>query len=101
MLLSHLPAEGDLYFTVKLQNFTAIEKDEVVFCCELSRSAADVCWFKDGTKIVPSKNVLLQSDGRKRRLVLKKAEKVSIGVYSCDCGSDKTSAELNIEGKTC
>lgn len=96
-----LLAEGDLYFTVKLQNYTAVEKDEVILTCELSKAAAEVKWFKDGTEIFPSKNVLFQSDGKKRMLVIKKAAKSSMGVYICDCGTDKTTADLNIEGNTC
>lgn len=94
-----LVAEGDLYFTVQLQNYTAIEKDEVVLSCELSKAAADVKWFKDGHEIYPSKNILLQSEGKKHTLVLKKAAKNNMGTYTCDCGTDKTTAVLNIEGK--
>lgn len=96
-----LSAEGDLYFTVKLQNYTAVEKDEVILSCELSKATGDVKWFKDGQEVFPSKNVLFQSDGKKRTLVIKKAAKSSVGAYICDCGTDKTTANLNIEGKTC
>lgn len=93
-----LLAEGDLYFTVKLQNYTAIEKDEVVLSCELSRANADVKWFKDGEEVFSSKNVLIQSDGKKHMLVIKKAVKSSAGTYSCSCGTDTTTSDLNIEG---
>lgn len=94
-------AEGDLYFTVKLHNYTAVEKDEVVLSCELSKAATDVKWFKDGVEIFPSKNVLFQAEGKKRILVIKKAAKSNMGTYTCECGTDKTSAELNIEGNVC
>lgn len=87
-----------MYFTVKLQNYTAVEKDEVVLSCELSKAAAEVKWFKDGEEIFPSKNILIQSDGKKRLLVIKKATKRSAGTYSCSCGTDKTTSDLNIEG---
>lgn len=66
--------------------------------CELSKAAGEVKWFKDGNEIFPSKNVLLQSDGRKRLLVIKKTAKNNVGSYTCDCGTDKTTADLNIEG---
>uniref|UniRef100_A0A8C4IGU7 Ig-like domain-containing protein n=1 Tax=Dicentrarchus labrax TaxID=13489 RepID=A0A8C4IGU7_DICLA len=92
--------KGDLYFTVKLQNYTAVEKDEVILACELSKAKDEVKWFKDGNEIFPSKNILLQSDGKKRMLVIKKAAKSNIGAYTCDCGTDKTTADLNIEGNT-
>lgn len=93
-----LLAEGDVYFTVKLQNYTAVEKDEVILSCELSKATADVKWFKDGKEIFPSKNILIQSDGKKRMLVIKKAAKSSAGAYTCSCGTDETTSDLNIEG---
>lgn len=93
-----LLAEGDVYFTVKLQNYTAVEKDEVILCCELSKANAGVTWFKDGEEVFPSKNILIQSDGKKRMLVIKKAAKHSAGSYTCSCSTDKTTCDLNIEG---
>lgn len=91
--------EGDAYFTTKLQNYTAVERDEVKLVCELSKAVADVKWFKDGKEITPSKNIAIVTDGKKRILMVRKAEKANIGEYTCDCGSDKTTAKLNIEGK--
>lgn len=91
-------SEGDVYFTNKLQDYTAVEKDEVVLMCEVSKSSAEVKWFKDGKEIVPSKNIQIKSDGKKRSLTVRKAEKANIGEYTCDCGSDKTTSRLNIEG---
>lgn len=86
---------------MKLQNYTAVEKDEVMLSCELSKAAGEVRWFKDGNEIFPSKNILIQSDGKKRMLVIKRTAKSSKGEYTCDCGTDKTTANLNIEGNTC
>lgn len=86
---------------MKLQNYTAVEKDEVILSCELSKAVTDVKWFKDGNEIFPSKNVLFQAEGKKRVLIIKKAAKSNMGTYTCDCGTDKTSADLNIEGNVC
>lgn len=86
---------------MKLQNYTAVEKDEVILSCELSKAVGEVKWFKDGNEIFPSKNILIQSDGKKRILIIKKAAKSNMGEYICDCGTDKTTANLNIEGNTC
>lgn len=90
--------EGEAYFTTKLQDYTAVEKDEVVLMCELSKPSAEVKWFKDGKEITPSKNILIKADGKKRILTVKRADKGNIGQYTCDCGTDKTTANLNIEG---
>uniref|UniRef100_A0A8C6U917 Ig-like domain-containing protein n=1 Tax=Neogobius melanostomus TaxID=47308 RepID=A0A8C6U917_9GOBI len=86
---------------VSLQNYTAVEKEEVILMCELSKASGEVKWFKDGNEIYPSKNVLFQSDGKKRMLVIKKTAKSDMAAYTCDCGTDKTTAELSIEGNTC
>lgn len=96
-----LPPEGDLYFTAKLQNYTAVEKDEAVLSCELSRATGEVTWFKGGVEVFPSKNISFQSDGRKRLLVIKKVAKNDAASYSCDCGTDRTTADLAVEGNRC
>uniref|UniRef100_A0A3P9HGV8 Uncharacterized protein n=1 Tax=Oryzias latipes TaxID=8090 RepID=A0A3P9HGV8_ORYLA len=90
-------AEGDLYFTVKLHNYTAVEKDEVVLSCELSKAATDVKWFKDGVEIFPSKNVLFQAEGKKRILVIKKCTLDDSRTYTCDAKDFKSSCFLNVE----
>eukprot|EP00061_Rhincodon_typus_P012583 g38411.t1 len=89
--------EGDPYFISKLQDYTAVEKDEVILQCEVSKAAAPVKWFKDGKELIPSKNLQIKTDGKKRILVIKRVLKGDQGQYSCDCGTDNTSAKLNIE----
>lgn len=71
----------------------------MILQCEISKADAPVKWFKDGEEIKPSKNAVIKADGKKRMLILKKALKSDIGQYTCDCGTDKTSGKLNIEGK--
>lgn len=71
----------------------------MILQCEISKADAPVKWFKDGKEIEPSKNVVIKADGKKRILTLKKALKSDIGQYTCDCGTDKTSGKLNIEGE--
>lgn len=83
---------------VKLQDFTATEKDEVTLDCELSKDVP-VVWYHSEKEITASKMVVLKSEGTRRSLVLKKVEQSDKGKYVCDCGTDKTSAYINIEGK--
>lgn len=90
--------EGDAVFVVKLQDFTATEKDEVTLDCELSKDVP-VVWYHSEKEITASKMVVLKSEGTRRSLVLKKVEQSDKGKYVCDCGTDKTSADINIEGK--
>lgn len=90
--------EGDAVFVVKLQDFTATEKDEMTLDCELSKDVP-VVWYHSEKEITASKMVVIKSEGTRRTLVLKKVEQSDKGKYVCDCGTDKTSANINIEGK--
>lgn len=83
---------------VKLQDFTATEKDEMTLDCELSKDVP-VVWYHSEKEIIASKMVVIKSEGTRRTLVLKKVEQSDKGKYVCDCGTDKTSANINIEGK--
>ena len=83
---------------VKLQDYTATEKDEVSLDCELSKDVP-VMWYHEEKEIITSKMVVMRSEGTRRSLVLKKVESSDKGKYVCDCGTDKTSANISIEGK--
>lgn len=90
--------EADPYFTVKLHDKTGVEKDEIILKCEVSKDVP-VKWFKDGEEIVPSPKHSIKSDGLRRILKIKKAELNDKGEYMCDCGTDKTKANVTIEGE--
>lgn len=92
-------AEGDAVFVVKLQDYTATEKDEVTLNCELSKDVP-VIWYHNDTEVIASKMVVMKSEGVHRSLLLRKVEHSSLGEYKCDCGTDKTTANLNIEGES-
>nr|XP_023853876.1 titin-like [Salvelinus alpinus] len=91
--------EGDAYFTVKLQDYTAVEKDEVTLDCELSKDVP-VRWYHNETEIKASKMVTIRAEGNKRMLSIKKVEGKDKGQYLCDCDTDKTMATISIEGKS-
>ncbi|KAM7407983.1 hypothetical protein PAMA_003628 [Pampus argenteus] len=90
--------EGDAYFTVKLQDYTAVEKDEVVLDCELSKDVK-VMWYHNEAEVKVSKTVAIKAEGKRRTLVIKKVAYKDKGQYVCDCGTDKTTAMLNIEAR--
>lgn len=82
---------------VKLQDYTATEKEEVTLDCELTKDVP-VIWYHSEKEIVASKMVVMKSEGTRRSLVLKKVALSDQGKYLCDCGTDKTSAKIMIEG---
>lgn len=90
--------EGDPYFTVKLQDYTAVEKDDVVLDCELSKDI-DVMWYHNEAELKASKMVTIKAEAKRRTVIIKKVGNNDKGQYVCDCGTDKTTATLHIEGK--
>uniref|UniRef100_A0A8C3GV54 Uncharacterized protein n=1 Tax=Corvus moneduloides TaxID=1196302 RepID=A0A8C3GV54_CORMO len=90
--------EADPYFTVKLQDYSAVEKDDITLECELSKDVP-VKWYKDGEELVASNRISIKTDGLRRILKIKKAAESDKGVYECDCGTDKTSANISVECK--
>uniref|UniRef100_A0A3P9JWC8 Ig-like domain-containing protein n=1 Tax=Oryzias latipes TaxID=8090 RepID=A0A3P9JWC8_ORYLA len=81
-----------------LQDYTATEKEELTLQCELSKDVP-VMWYHDKKELIASKTVAIRSEGTSRSLVLKKVSQSNQGCYECDCGTDKTSANITVEGK--
>ncbi|KAL4656704.1 titin-like [Arapaima gigas] len=90
--------EADPYFTVKLQDCAVVEKDEMILDCELSKDVP-VKWYHNETEIKASKMVSMKTDGKRRILSIKRVDDKDKGTYACDCGTDKTVAEINIEAR--
>ncbi|XP_035527012.1 obscurin isoform X41 [Morone saxatilis] len=75
------------------------EKEKVTFECEVSRTNADVKWFKDDVELKPGKNFGIHSLGRKRTLVINKCTPEDAGTYICRTTDDNTSAKLTIHAR--
>ncbi|NXL04847.1 OBSL1 protein, partial [Mesembrinibis cayennensis] len=67
------------------------------FECELSRSSAEVKWFKDGQELRPGPNCRIYSAGRRRVLQLSRCELADAGTYTCDAGDCRASATLHVQ----
>ena len=70
----------------------------MVLDCELSKDV-DVMWYHNEAEIKASKTVSVRAEGKRRTLVIKRVGDADKGQYVCDCGTDKTTAALLIEGK--
>lgn len=57
-----------------------------------------VKWYHNDNEIIASKVVTIQADGIKRSLSIKRVENKYEGTYMCDCGTDKTMANITVEG---
>lgn len=70
----------------------------MVLECALNKEV-DVIWYHNQAEVRPSKTVAVRAEVLRRTLVLKKVGHEDAGLYTCDCGTDKTTAALHIEGK--
>ncbi|XP_053326871.1 obscurin-like protein 1 [Spea bombifrons] len=70
--------------------------ERVALSCEVSREDAQVRWYKDGAEVAESENVKLESDGRRRRLVILAARTQDAGEYVCHAGEDSVSYNVTV-----
>ncbi|XP_053324277.1 obscurin [Spea bombifrons] len=91
--------EPPVKITHPLENIDTPEKENVTFECEVSRSNAEVKWFKDGSQLRPSKKITIISQGKKRSLTIHKCEYEDKGTYICQTGEDQTSASLTVHAR--
>ncbi|XP_039210335.1 obscurin-like protein 1 isoform X5 [Crotalus tigris] len=68
--------------------------DRVVLTCELSCPNASVQWYKDGEELEEDEDLLFESEGPHRRLILPLAQVQDTGEFVCDAGGD--SAFFNV-----
>lgn len=70
----------------------------MVLECETNKEV-DVIWYHEQAEVRPSKTVTVRAEGQRQILVLRRVGHGDAGQYTCDCGTDKTTAVLHIEGK--
>ncbi|KAL0966229.1 hypothetical protein UPYG_G00292620 [Umbra pygmaea] len=75
------------------------EKEKATFECEVSRTNAEVKWFKGDVELKPGKNFGIYSHGRTRTLILHKCSKEDEGTYICRTSDDNTSAKLTVHAR--
>nr|XP_015214694.1 PREDICTED: obscurin-like protein 1 isoform X4 [Lepisosteus oculatus] len=69
----------------------------IVLHCEVSDPTAQVCWYKDGTKLLPQSGINIQSEGTTRRMIIQSADLAHSGVYSCDAVEDVIKFKVDVE----
>ncbi|XP_058481105.1 obscurin [Solea solea] len=75
------------------------EKEKGTFECEVSRTNADVKWFKGDVELKPGKSISIHTLGRKRSLVINKCSPEDTGTYICRTTDDNTSAKLTVNAR--
>ncbi|OCT63341.1 obscurin-like protein 1 isoform X2 [Xenopus laevis] len=67
---------------------SCLSGQQVVLSCEVSRENARVRWYRDGVEVAETDRIRLESDGRRRRLVICAAGTQDSGEFVCDTGDD-------------
>ena len=89
--------EPSYKFMRVLRSMRLNETEKILLECELDDGSAEVTWFKNGKEITKDKHVDLQVDGKKRRLIIRKAKLDDEAKYMCVAKGDTTEAEVLVE----
>ncbi|XP_053554191.1 obscurin-like protein 1 isoform X2 [Bombina bombina] len=71
--------------------------EQVLLSCEVSRENAIVRWYRDGMELQESERIRLESDGKRRRLVILNAEPQDSGEFVCDAGDDSVFYNVTVK----
>ncbi|XP_055084469.1 LOW QUALITY PROTEIN: obscurin-like [Periophthalmus magnuspinnatus] len=82
-----------------IMDVSAAEKEKVTFECEVSRTTADIKWFRDDKELKSGKDVSIHSLGKKHSLVINKCSFEHAGTYICRTPDDNTSAKLQVHAR--
>ncbi|XP_034146108.1 obscurin isoform X18 [Esox lucius] len=75
------------------------EKEKATLECEVSRTNAQVKWFKGDNELKPGKNLGIHSQGRIHSLIIHKCSKEDEGTYICQTCDDNSSAKLTVHAR--
>lgn len=76
----------------------AVEQEQLVLSCEVSRTDGVVQWYKDGIEIQPSSNIAMEAEGAKRNLIINSVQLSDTGTYTCRTGDNILIFKVNIRG---
>ncbi|KAM9427863.1 obscurin isoform 4-T4 [Salvelinus alpinus] len=82
-----------------MEDVKAPEKEKATLECEVSRTNAEVKWFKGDMELKPGKNFRILSQGRTRSLLIHKCSQEDEGTYVCQTSDDNTSAKLTVHAR--
>jgi hypothetical protein len=90
--------DADCSFTTKLEDRNVVHIGSVVTlsCCLDEKYG--VRWYRDDCKISMKEKFESKDEQLKHKLVIANIQEVDSGVYSCECGTTKTSCILKVEG---
>lgn len=87
-------------FRRNLTNQEAPEGGIVVLHCELSKPGVPVQWWKDDEELGDGSKYRMKQEGLVAELHIRNVLPVDVGRYSCVTGDQKTTAEVNVRGRS-
>ena len=89
---------ADCSFTIKLEdrNVEVIGSNVTLSCC-LDEEYV-VRWYKDEKEIILNDKFKVEDEGLKHQFIIAGIQEEDSGVYSCQCGTTKTSCQLKVKG---
>lgn len=79
--------------------FSSTSGETVVLACEVAHSSAKGKWIRKGQEVKQSKEVVVETEGTTRRLVLKTAKASDSGAYTYKLPEDEITFNVNVKGK--
>ncbi|KTG40031.1 hypothetical protein cypCar_00011141 [Cyprinus carpio] len=73
-----------------------VEQDNLLLCCQVSRSDANAQWYKDGVELKPCGNILIEAENTIRRLIILSAQFSDSGTYTCRAGDSALIFKVNV-----
>ena len=84
-------------FTLKLRDVVVRESDTVTLLVEVNRETMEVHWKKDDEEVAPSEKMIITTEGKNRKLIIKDAADSDQGIYSCVVKDKKCSSTVKVE----
>ena len=70
----------------------------IILQCEVSDPAEQVCWQKDGVKLLPERELDIRSEGPLRAVRIESAEFRHAGLYCCEAVDDRIEFKVDVAG---
>lgn len=88
-----------IYPTESEIELTHLASTRLELKCEISQPDAHVKWFKDGLEVKEGPNLILETDGAQRQLIIPVPNVDDTGEYICDAEDDSIAFLVTIAGK--
>lgn len=89
-----------MLFKTQLQHLERQAGESASLCCETTKPGACVVWRFGDRVVASSSKYHLKQEGAAVELVIYKLQGADSGEYSCDTGSQRTSAVLTVRGRS-